>query len=127
MKPETYLKKLKDKLRKDCDKEIERLREKQLWYKKEKYPEDMYGCRYMIYWDRCDDEIRQWERVRSYLDGCQYNIPAGQRMLENVAHARNAIYELDKRLGSYIDRRSQILMEDLSKYISDIGGDLNEL
>lgn len=119
MKPEQYLDKLKTKVNNDVDKNIQRLEEKKHWYRYEKYPEDFYGCRYDMYWDKCDEEIEQWKLLRDTLDGCRVSIPEKEQIQQKVRFCQKQIQKFSDK-GYIMDDYTGMLLKDLMENLQKI-------
>lgn len=119
MKPEQYLDKLKTKVNNDVDKNIQRLEEKKHWYRYEKYPEDFYGCRYDMYWDKCDEEIEQWKLLRDTFDGCRVSIPEKEQIQQKVRFCQKQIQKFSDK-GYIMDDYTGMLLKDLMENLQKI-------
>lgn len=119
MKPEQYLKKLEKKVNDDVEKNIQRLEEKKKWYHDEKYPEDFYGCRYQMYWDKCDDEIREWENLRETFDGVKVGYPEKQKIMDAVRFSKRLIEKFSDD-GNIMDDYTLRLLKRLMQYLDEI-------
>lgn len=119
MKPEQYLKKLREKVESDINKNIQRLEDKKNYYHYEKYSEDMYGCKYLEYTDKCDAEIEEWERLRDSFDGCRVSIPEKNKILQKVRFCQNRIQKFSDN-GYIQDDYTGLLLKDLMKNLEEI-------
>lgn len=119
MKPEQYLEKMKAKLNSDVDKNIQKLEEKKHWYRYEKYPEDFYGCRYDMYWDKCDKEIEEWEMLRGTFAGCRVSIPEKAQIHQKVRFCQNRIQQFSDK-GYIMDDYTGMLLKDLMENLEKI-------
>ena len=119
MKPEQYLKKLREKVESDINKNIQRLEDKKNYYRYEKYPEDFYGCKYDIYWDKCDAEIEEWNRLRDTFDGCRVSIPEKKQIWKKANFCLNRIDKFDSE-GYIQDDYTGFLLRDIVKNMKEI-------